>query len=62
MKEIKLEHSGGGTVKMVQNGVHQKVKITVRYGIIGGYDTIWATPEQANKFYNKRIADGYKRV
>ena len=62
MKRIRLESAGAGTVTFTQYKEGGKVKIDIKYGTLGGYDVVYATPDKANEFYKKRLADGYKRV
>lgn len=71
MKTVKLvlKRSGAiySTITMEQYQQNGKVKITCRNLPITGkgratQDTIWVDKDDANKFYTKRIKDGYERI
>lgn len=62
MKRIRLEAENAGTVTFTQYKDGGKVKIEIKYGTLGGYDVVYVTPDKANEFYKKRLADGYQRV
>lgn len=63
---IKLNYKDASLVIMEQAYKGAKVKITVINKSIGGgknsKDVIWTDKDNANKFYQKRIKDGYVRV
>jgi len=64
MTRVNLAYKNHSFITMEQLKKGGKVKITVvnNGGGFAGKDVIWTDKDSANKFYQNRIADGYKRV
>ena len=61
---VKLVYKDSSFITMEQKYKGGKVKITVdnKSGGFAGKEVIWTDKDSANKFYKKRIKDGYSRI